>query len=181
MHNDPVNCVDLWGLTASDSQAAGGSKETTEETVSNPDTNRTSRKGVDINYFPKDEKIYKYARKIDNPIDDEIFTVGGHGSTFSMSDDTKAPLSASTVAEIIKQDNNYEQGMTVMLLSCNTGRSDTSFAQDLADELGTGEKVIAPTKTLWISKDGSLEVYDEITEEGETTKEYGEWRTFIGR
>ena len=182
MHNDPANLRDLWGLTASDSQAAGGSKETTEETVSNPDTNRTSRKGVDINYFPKDEKIYKYAKKVENPVDDDVFDVGGHGAPFFMVDDTGNRISADKLAETIKADANYQEGMTVRLLSCSTGKYSDGFAQELADEMGAGATVMAPSKTLNIYSDGSLKIYDtSINSDGKEEIEEGEWKTFIGK
>ncbi|MBQ0167313.1 MAG: hypothetical protein KBT02_09440 [Treponema sp.] len=182
-----MNLRDLWGLcSASDSQAAGGKKDQTATETSNPDVNRTSKKGVDVNLFPKDQDIYKYAKKIDNPLDDNVFVVGGHGAPSFMEDDSKQPISARKLSELIKADDNYQDGMSILLVSCSTGKKDEGFAQKLADEMGLNTEVIAPTKTLWISSKGSLEVYDIVITEDEKgnkvqTKEPGEWKTFTGR
>src|SRR5262249_1565256 len=43
-------------------------------------------------------------------------------------------------------------GQDIRLISCATGKSDTSIAQALADKLGV--KVDAPSDTVWILPDG---------------------------
>ena len=85
-----------------------------------------------------------------------------------------------------KNDKNYSEGMTIKLLSCSTGKRNDGFAQNLADEMGEGTKVIAPSKTIWINSVGSLEVCDlEEKQNGDgnriTVKNQGEWKTFTGR
>ena len=184
--NNPVRYIDPTGLTTSDRQTADGKKERTSAKTSNPDVNRKSKKGVDINLFPKDHKIYKYAKKVKNPLNDKTFIIGGHGNVYIIEDDTATSISAKKVAELIKNDKNYSAGMTIKLLSCSTGKRNDGFAQNLADEMGAGTKVIAPSKTLWISSDGSLEIYDleeKQNEDGDkiTVKNQGEWKTFTGR
>jgi len=49
-------------------------------------------------------------------------------------------------------------GGPVRLISCNSGRFTYGVAQDLANKLGS--KVIAPTNTIWIFKNGTLVIGD---------------------
>ncbi|MBO4386306.1 MAG: hypothetical protein J5817_04730 [Treponema sp.] len=142
--------------------------------------------GVDINLFPKDHNIYKYAKKVKKTLNDKTFIIGGHGNAYIIEDDTATSISAKKLAELIKNDKNYSEGMTIKLLSCSTGKRNDGFAQNLADEMGEGTKVIAPSKTIWINSDGSLEVCDlEEKQNGDgnriTVKNQGEWKTFTGR
>lgn len=65
--------------------------------------------------------------------------------------DKKYLVDHRTAARIIKQDKKRTE-KSIRLLSCDTGRGDHSFAQNLANKLNV--KVMAPTKTLWSLPNG---------------------------
>ena len=108
---------------------------------------------VDINLFNVRENIFQYAEKV--PDDPSVFTVGGHGSPNLMQDENYENLSAADVADLIKSDPKYKPGMPVKLLSCETGQGSNSFAQQLANALGSST-VSAPTTLLWYYSNGTL-------------------------
>ncbi len=60
-------------------------------------------------------------------------------------------------AELIKRDKK-RTSIAVRLLSCETGKGNNSFAQNLANKLNI--KVKAPTKLLWCSPNGNYFVAD---------------------
>jgi hypothetical protein len=65
--------------------------------------------------------------------------------------------------------------MTVVLYSCSTGNTqlakDNTFAQKLANELGSGSTVIAPNNTLYLYSNGKNPEIENP----------GQWNTFTGR
>ena len=108
---------------------------------------------VDLKLFNNTEKISVYADKVpDNP---NVFTVGGHGNASLVQDANGNTLTPAALARLIKANPKYRAGMDVALLSCETGQGPNSFAQKLANELGSG-KVSAPTELLWYYSDGTL-------------------------
>jgi len=111
---------------------------------------------VDINLFPQSEKVYGYAEKV--PANPGVFQVGAHGNPVLIVDANKRQVSAANLAKQIKAHPKYREGMTVELLSCNTGSGDNPYAQKLANELGT--KVRAPTQYVWYSSNGEISVRD---------------------
>ena len=198
--NDSVNYIDLWGLCASDSKSAKRNKNITNSENTKPDKDRTSKKGVDINLFPKDEDIYDYANKVKNPLNDDIFIVGGHGDAWDIVGPDKYSISPSDLADMIKSDKNYRDGITIVLYSCSTGNNekagDYTYAQKLADKLGAGAKVIAPSDTIWIYSNGTTKIYGDTPKTDKKgnpktdknsniiyiidTEKPGHWYTFTG-
>ena len=108
---------------------------------------------VDLKLFNDREVISKYADKVpDNP---NVFTIGGHGNPSLIQDADGKSLTPAELAKLIKANPKYKTGMDVALLSCETGQGKDSFAQKLADELGSGT-VSAPIELLWYYSDGTL-------------------------
>jgi hypothetical protein len=68
-------------------------------------------------------------------------------------------MSVGELASIITDDSRYQSGMTVYLMCCETGKGCRSFAQQLANALGT--EVVAPTEKLWPLQNGSYIVAPE--------------------
>lgn len=64
---------------------------------------------------------------------------------------------ADAVASIVRERGDWN-GTPVRLVSCSTGKG--PFAQNLANILGV--PVSAPTDTVWLNPDGSMEVGAEI-------------------
>ncbi|MFA8047376.1 RHS repeat-associated core domain-containing protein [Escherichia coli] len=95
---------------------------------------------VDINHFPVNEDIRNYAEKVwNNP---NIITIGTHGDPQSVYDENYNKIDVKTLANEVRNHPKFKPGMSVRLLSCNTGKGNNSFAQQLADELGV--RVYAP-------------------------------------
>lgn len=115
--------------------------------------------GVDLNFFSPNEGIHGFAKKVKN--NENIFVVGGHGSPQGMSNDNipGAPkrLTPEALATVIKNHPKYKQGMPVYLLSCNTGKGDNSFAEQLSAQMKTD--VVAPDEILWYYPDGNVRPY----------------------
>ena len=102
--------------------------------------------GVDMNLFLSNEDIHSYAHKVANK--PNTFQVGGHGNPSLMVDGaTGERLDAKKLAARIKKNPNYKSGMTVEILSCNTGKGANPLGQQLANELNTTVK--APNEYLW--------------------------------
>jgi len=89
---------------------------------------------VDMNLFPPNEPIRRYADKAKTT--DGSFSVGMHGSPTALFDATKKELAISDLAQQILGSPIYKPGQTVSLASCNAGRGGSnSNAQKLANEL----------------------------------------------
>ena len=95
---------------------------------------------VDINHFPVNEDIRNYAEKVwNNP---NIITIGTHGDPQSVYDENYNKIDVKALANEVRNHPKFKPGMSVRLLSCNTGKGNNSYAQQLADELGV--RVYAP-------------------------------------
>ena len=109
--------------------------------------------GVNINLFSSNEKIRTYATRVKNKPD--VFQVGGHGNSSVIIDGSNGKaLTAKDLAQKIQSHPDYKKGMTVELLSCNTGKGANSIGQQLANELNTTVK--APNQFLWYYSNGNL-------------------------
>ena len=126
---------------------------------------RKDKVGPDLNFFPECEGIHKWCQK--EVRSQDVFVVAAHGNTDyiykfpnpvtkedgTISRGKAQEITADELAEIIKNSPEYKEGMTVILWACSTGKkSDKSmknFAQKLADSLGPGVKVKAPTESIW--------------------------------
>ncbi|HBA7419405.1 TPA: RHS repeat protein [Escherichia coli] len=108
---------------------------------------------VDINHFPVNEDIRNYAEKVwNNP---NIITIGTHGDPQSVYDENYNKIDVKTLANEVRNHPKFKPGMSVRLLSCNTGKGNNSFAQQLADELGV--RVYAPDQYDWYYSNGKVE------------------------
>ena len=131
--------------------------------------------GVDMNLFPSNEDIHSYAQKVANK--PNTFQVGGHGNPSLMVDGaTGERLDARKLASRIKGDPKYKPGMTVELLSCNTGKGANPLGQQLANELNTTVK--APNEFLWYSSNGNLTPMGMKADRTKDTSKPGIMRSF---
>ena len=131
--------------------------------------------GVNMNLFPSNEDIHSYAQKVANK--PNTFQVGGHGNPSLMVDGaTGERLDAKKLASRIKKDPNYKSGMTVEILSCNTGKGANPLGQQLANELNTTVK--APNEYLWFSSNGKLTPMGMKADRSQDTSKPGTMRIF---
>ena len=120
--------------------------------------------GPNINLLPDCEDIKKWAGKEIRP--DDIFVIAAHGNPggiyqylFYEENSEGQPvrgegtlISPEKLAQMIKNDPKYRDGMVIELWACNTGKPDvdgTSYAQKLAAEIGEGAVVRAPDSNIW--------------------------------
>ena len=131
--------------------------------------------GVDMNLCPSNEDIHSYAQKVANK--PNTFQVGGHGNPSLMVDGaTGERLDAKKLAARIKKNPNYKSGMTVEILSCNTGKGANPLGQQLANELNTTVK--APNEYLWFSSNGKLTPMGMKADRLQDTSKPGTMRSF---
>ena len=83
------------------------------------------------------------------------YTVAGHGNSNGIYYDNGTRISATELANMIKNDPNYKPGQTVYLISCNTGNG--TYANELAAALGSGA-VQAPQNYAAIDQNGNVYV-----------------------
>jgi len=129
---------------------------------------------VDINLFPTSEAIRESATRIPNPTG--TFTVGGHGNSSTIVDAAGNPISPRQMARQIQSHPCYKKGQTVVLMSCNTGAGDDSYAQRLAHELDA--PVRAPDQFLWIWPSGATKPAGMRSDRTMDTSAPGRWREF---
>jgi len=129
---------------------------------------------VDINLFPTSEAIRESATRIPNPAG--TFTVGGHGNSSTIVDTEGNPISPRQMARRIQSHPCYKKGQTVVLMSCNTGAGDDSYAQHLARELDA--PVRAPDQFLWIWPSGATKPAGMKSDRTMDTSAPGRWREF---
>jgi RHS repeat-associated protein len=106
---------------------------------------------VNMNLYPPGSDIYNNAKNIPAGND---YTVGAHGNPQLIQGPTGGNYSIPTLALQIKNDPNYKSGETIDLISCSTGVGKNPPAQQLANAMGAGTTVKAPTDTIWIYPDG---------------------------
>lgn len=137
---------------------------------------------VDINLFPDSEPIHDSANNVPDKTEGflfwkkKVFTVGGHGNPQLMVDQDGKVLTAKDVADMIKNHEDYKDGMTVELLSCNVGAGENSFAQQVANELKTTVK--AADKYVWYFSDGSTTPAGMNADGTMNTSDIGELKIF---
>ncbi|WP_431111827.1 RHS repeat-associated core domain-containing protein [Variovorax paradoxus] len=129
---------------------------------------------VDINMFPHDEAIRASGDNIPNP--PGTFTVGGHGNKSIMQNASRQEVKPVELAEQIRSHPSYTKGQHVVLMSCETGKGEAPFAQQLATELNA--PVSAPDKFLWIWPNGKTQPAGMTADGKMDTSDLGKWRTF---
>lgn len=65
-------------------------------------------------------------------------------------------INADTLADIINSRHDYDGKSSIRLLSCNTGKGEKCFAQNLANKLGVA--VEAPSDIIWARSDGTYTI-----------------------
>lgn len=142
---------------------------------------------IKMDFIPEDERARRTSKGFPCVSPPEgAYGVEGHGTPYNIFDRTGEPMSAGKLAERIRSDRSFQAGMTVYLLCCETGKGNRSFAQKLADSLGS--EVVAPTEKLWPLKTGRYVVAQErmrktfgIFEKGEQRADHdkpGTMKTF---
>ena len=109
----------------------------------------------DISYMRKNEQFNKNISKRMDVDPNGVFDVIAHGNHNKIEINVNGKVymvSWRVLASSIRK-NPEIKGKSIRLLSCSTGSSDRSFAQNLANKLNV--KVIAPTKYLWAKPDGT--------------------------
>jgi RHS repeat-associated protein len=80
---------------------------------------------------PKNRFLYQYESSYDEP---NVFSVEGHGNSQQILGDNGF-ISPDELAQRIFNDRLYWPGMTIRLISCNTGSGANSYAQQLANAI----------------------------------------------
>lgn len=106
--------------------------------------------------FSIDTELNKFPSNAKNiPKDKDYYYIITHGSETAV-DFFGENIDAYTLANIIRNREDYTIGKKIRLISCKTGNTDNTgdcFAQLLANELGV--VVEAPNKTIFVNEDGS--------------------------
>ena len=151
-------------------------------------TESTDRKGpipLSRIHVNKEDQLYKNLQKLKPYKDYEDFAIHSAKDLKTVEYVTTAGkstfYSAKEYAKIIQDDDSYRGGK-VRLLSCGMGSDGTTFAQELANNLG--KEVIAPTETLWTNEDGELFVTNsrhlaEMWYDGVKVNQSGRWKVFV--
>jgi RHS repeat-associated protein len=129
---------------------------------------------VDLNLFPTSESIRNSAKNV--PLQTDVFKVGGHGNQTTVVGADGKPLSPKELADLIRGNKKYKDGMPVDLLSCNTGKGVSPYAQSLANELRA--PVNAPNQYLWYYPDGRLVPMGMLPDDKMDTSSPGKMNTF---
>lgn len=138
------------------------------------------RSHIKIDFIPVEERVSRTRRGFPCVTAPEgAYGIEGHGTPTSVFCRTGEPMSARELAKWITNDGRYQAGMTVYLLCCETGKGDRSFAQKLANTLGT--EVVAPTEKLWPLQNGLFIVAQERMRKTALGFQAGEQRADVTR
>jgi len=110
----------------------------------------------DASFMGATEQFLKNIRKRRDVDPDGKFDLIAHGTASYVQFEHNGKtvnINSRTVAKLIKQMPGYKKGQPIRLLSCNTGTSSASFAQNLANKLNVS--VWAPNKYLWADDSGN--------------------------
>ncbi len=111
---------------------------------------------VDINLFSPSDPAYVGAAAAPSP--PNTVTVAGHGNPYLMVDPQGNVLTAKQLAALIAKDPSYTSGKNIQLMSCNVGLSpggnQSSFAQQVANALGSGVVVLGANNFVWFYPSG---------------------------
>lgn len=124
---------------------------------------------LQVNLFDKDDDLYLDAFSIEPlPGYEDICIHGSPSSVQKKINGKKEDMSASEFAKYLKS-TNYKGG-NIRLASCETGKGDNSFAQQLSKELGV--KVVAPDDDVYYLPD------EGVVFVGSPHSNTGKWRVF---
>lgn len=113
----------------------------------------------DAVYQSDPKSFFNYIRKRSDIDRNGVFDVVAHGDAMIIQVEHNGKtidVDARIAAKLLSQRGDYNKGQPIRLLSCNTGSSNSGFAQNLANKLNV--VVEAPTKLLWANPDGSYYV-----------------------
>jgi hypothetical protein len=146
---------------------------------------------VDVSLFdtkktPKDGRIVNYGKKI--PTVSNSFQVLAHGNSLYMRNVQNGEKVTGEAGQINSAErfdqafsNNKEwqngkntKGFNVILYSCNTRRGQNSLASKISDAY-ENINVIAPTRQVHISNDGTTGVYGTNSDGSKNTTDPGYW------
>lgn len=105
-------------------------------------------------YMRPGEDFSRYIRRRKDIDIDGFYDIVAHGTATSIQiqhGEDSIMINHRIAARLFASDKNYK-GQGIRLLSCNTGKLDTGFAQNLANKLGVPVK--APTEMLWATPSG---------------------------
>ena len=109
----------------------------------------------DVSFMSKDDRFLLGIQKRKDVDVNGFFDVIAHGTDNGMQithNNKNLIVDSRTAAKLIQNKAGYTN-QAIRLLSCNTGKLDTGFAQNLANKLNV--KVYAPTKYLWADSGGN--------------------------
>mgnify|MGYP001760246475 CR=1 FL=1 len=136
--------------------------------------------------FAKDDPANGVIEK-NTPKTPGVFYVWGHGFDGYMINSEDQNISPADLIPILKQ-SGWKQGQPIMLMSCDTGRGENSFAQRL-NVLSQGA-VAAPTTRIWTLNDNVVGLWEAKVDpktgrvKGSPGKRYpnksapGKWKIF---
>ena len=132
--------------------------------------------------FESGEKLYfsYIARRKDVDANGK-YDVVAHGSKKSIlvqHNNKNVEINSREAAKLIKNRDDYKKGKPIRLLSCNTGKLNNGFAQNLANKLGV--TVYAPTDVIWAKNNGEhfIAPYKKGSREPDN-KIRGKFRKFV--
>jgi len=112
-------------------------------------------------YVNSSDMLYKYSKKIE-PIEGyEDIVIHGDESGFELrdlNDDVASKYTPREFAEMLREDPNYHGG-DIRLISCQSGKGDTSAAQMLSNQLGVN--VLAPNDVVFVDINGNISIGEE--------------------
>lgn len=117
----------------------------------------------DLTYKSAPELFFEVAakRKLIDPNGMLDIVVHGASNTIQLVIDGKTTnVTARFLARMLKHSNKYGAKQEIRLVSCDTGRDDFGFAQQLANKLNVN--VLAPTRKYLAAYDGSYLVAGTI-------------------
>ena len=123
-------------------------------------------------------KYIKLRKDIDTKGFYDIIAHGSNDSIFIVNNGKYIAINHRLLAKLLKKDKQ-SKGKAIRLLSCNTGKITSGFAQNLANKLNVPVK--APTDYLWVLPNGNYFVAGGKIVNGiliaDTTKK-GKFKTF---
>lgn len=134
-------------------------------------------------YINKDDPLYELSKSIKSIEGYEDFMI--HGQPNLVEHETNngqwVQYTPQDFADFLKEEKNEYHGGNIRLLSCKSGMLDDGFAQQLANIMNV--KVMAPTQTLWVNKNGDMfitdsEILADLWDNGENVRPTGIWKIF---
>lgn len=130
-------------------------------------------------YMKPTDPFSSYIKKRKDVDSNGFYDVVAHGTANRIvveHNGTSIEVDHRTAARLFKANKDYNQG-AIRLLSCNTGKVPSGFAQNLANKLNRPVK--APSDYLWARPDGTYFVAGGKTINGKLVPDYSKPGKFI--